>query len=327
MSGISISDPSLQNKNITANAKTNNTTVEEVPDEKHKIKQSKTPDRLANSMGVVAGTSGMIGGGIIGGTVGVFKLPTETVKVFANYDYTTIIQNTCKDFSGSFGSNESVKGLKESFSKLLQEIKSTNSTEAIKELLDVAKTMSSRLGDAFKNDTDAKKVIDKVFGPLISSVSGGKNKVKFRDLIAKDKTSIITDKISKIFEGISETINNIQNFNQGEKEAWGKVLNKMMEELKANPNIKNIVTHIKSIFESLTGLKELIKGANWIVEPLKKMQTTFVNEIKKFDKKLSFVPVNTIGKYAFIGSFACGTISVLSWLGLKKILMPKSRED
>lgn len=331
MCGMNLSQTSLQNKNITSQGRANNAVVEE----KYIIqeqKQSKGPDRVANSMGVVTGTCGMIGGGILGGTIGIFKLPAETAKVFVNHDYETAIKNAFGAFGESFKSNQSIKQLKFGFSKLFEELNNTKSPEAAEELLNIAKTLASKLNETFAHDATAKGVVNKVLDPLISSVPLRKNMHLIGSGIGKllgipiKTTTVVTNVTSKVVKGIGTTIANIQSFTPEEKEAWGKVAKQISKELSTNPNIqksKKVLTHTRLIFRKL---KNLTKDSKWFGEPLKELQGTLVKEIKKIDLKLSLAPVKTMGIYAVLGSVACGTISILGWLGLKKILLPKSKE-
>ena len=70
----------------------------------------------------------------------------------------------------------------------------------------------------------------------------------------------------------------------------------------------------------------MFKDFNWITEPLKNMQNTIIETAKGLNKNLGNAPIKTIGMWSAIGAVACGTLSTLGWLGLKKSLMTKENE-
>lgn len=341
------------NEHDSTHAKKNNKDAKTKESQVVRYKKDRNPDRIANSMGVVAGTNGMVGGSIIGGLVGAFKLPFEAAKTAVNQDYGAIVGDSLDVFKKDFVSNPSIEGLKNGLLDLGNEFKSTNSAEAAEEILNILNTMSGRLHETFKNDEAAKNVIDKVIDPLVSSVSLNHNKKSLIGVVAKAifskgkteestpkmlailkglgfpiKTTTITANVMGNFaKGVGECVDNIQTFTPEEKEAWGKVAKQITNELEKNPKIqksKNIINHLTNIFNSA---KELFKDADWINKPLKGIQKTLTNGIEKASNNISLEPVKTIGKYAIIGSLAGGLISVLGWYGLKKALMHKNKDE
>lgn len=177
--------------------------TKETTETKAIVKTSKNPDRIANSAGVVAGTSGMIGGAVLGGTVGLYRLPGETIKTLASQNYSQLAAETVTNFTQSIKSNTAIQGMSGSVSGLLNEIKSIKSPEAAEEFLQIAKTMSERLNTTFANDEAAKNVINKIFDPLVSSVSVNKNKKGIIGCILtklkkKPKTEIDVDDIVEV---------------------------------------------------------------------------------------------------------------------------------
>ena len=279
---------------------------------------SKNPDAAVNATGVIAGTSGMVGGAVVGGLVGAAKLPGYIVKdVLKAPELTTLAE-------------------------ILKEVKSP---EAVEEVIEIMKTMVTRLDSAFKDDAAAKSVVNKVFDPIIHSVSLRKNTKNLGQIIKKHLLSLIqpqepimmgmseaeqsaakkmfkplrkflcmllgtpnshTSKAiggltGNIAEAISQTVENIKNFTPEERAAWGRVTDQIKEELKNNPKLKLTNGLSNALGEIIHG----IKGAN---------------------RRFGFSPAATIGKWSAIGAVFFGTLSTLGWFGLKKSLMTKENE-
>src|SRR5574344_1173141 len=125
---------------------------------------SKNPDRAADAAGVIAGTSGMIGGAALGSIVGACHIPGEFVSSVASQKYDKIITNAFDAFKDTVSSNDDLKGLS-------QALKDMKSDEAAESVIHIANTLSQKLNDTFKDNKDAKAVIDKVLDPLLNSVS------------------------------------------------------------------------------------------------------------------------------------------------------------
>ncbi len=302
---------SVQNVNFTAD-------VQNKPQKKDVVYVSKNPDAMVNATGVVAGTAGMVGGAIVGGGVGLAKLPGHIVKdVFQAPELTA----------------------------LADILKTAKSPDVAEELLEITKTMGTRLDEAFKNDPAAKAVINKTLDPIIHSVSLRKNSknlwyiikqhlqaavhptepvyiemsnpdynaakrifAPIRHTLAmllgtpKSHTSkAIGGLTGNIAEAISQTVENIKNFTPEEREAWGRVTNQIKLELQNNPKLKVTGGIAKSLKDVINGFK----GAN---------------------KRLGLSPLKTIGKWSAIGAAGFGALSTLGWFGLKKGLMTKENE-
>ncbi len=306
-------------------------TVNKPKEEKTKIYISKTPDRAAQAAGVIAGTSGMVGGAILGGLVGLCKLPGELISSIAGQNYSKIITDSAQGFKAGIKNSYAIK-------ELVFAINNINTPGVAEDLIKISGTLSERLHETFKNDAAATSVIDEVIDPFINSLSVKRN---FRSYVSggvkqtvqspvgqtvlkilglnKKTSKIIGDITGHIAEGISQSVINIQNFTPEQRKAWGKVCNCLAEELKGYPQIKNSKEIIKAI-------KDMGADLSWITEPLKNMQTAIVNGAHDLNKGLGKAPVKTIGKWSAIGAAVCGTASTLCWLGLKKSIMKKEQK-
>ncbi len=291
---------------------------------------SKNPDRTVNATGVVAGTSGMIGGAVLGGTVGLVKLPGQLAKTFVGQDYAKIVSDSVNGFKNSIANSPQMLNL-------VQTLKSTNSAAVSEEILHIASTMSERLHSAFANDPHAAAVIDKIIDPIVKGLSVKKNlrnygsglRGKIESPIGQSimkilgfnkKTSKIVGSVTgNITEGFGKAVENIKNFTPEEREAWGKVAKQMMHEFENNSKIKVS----KDMLKAIGGFG---KDFSWITEPFRAMQKSILDGIKRLDRGLSNAPIKTIGKWSAAGAAVCGTISTLGWFGLKKMLMKKETE-
>lgn len=288
---------------------------------------SKTPDRAVAATGVVAGTSGMVGGAVLGGMVGVSKLPGEYLRAVAGQDYAKIITDSAQGFKDSIRNNPEMAAL-------IDTIKNAKSPAVSEEILHIVNTMSARLHNAFATDPHAAAVIDKVLDPIIKGVdlkhnvrnygSGARGFIKspmvqsiLKVLGFNKKTSKIVGSVTgNIAEGFTQAVVNIKNFTPEEKQAWGKVAKQMFSEFENNPKIKVS----KDAIKALTGLG---KDFKWFSDPFKAMQRNILDGFKGLDKGLGNAPIKTIGKWSAIGAAACGVISLLGWFGLKSGLMKK----
>lgn len=288
---------------------------------------SKNPDRAVAATGVVAGTSGMVGGAVLGGVVGASKLPGEYLKSIAGQDYSKIVTDSIDGFKTAIKNNPEM-------ANLIQTFKGANSPAVAEEILHIAGTLSERLHGAFASDPHASAVIDKVLDPIIKGVdvkhnirnygSGARGFIKspvgqtiLKVLGFNKKTSKIVGGVTGNFaEGFTQAIVNIKNFTPEEKQAWSKVAKQMFSEFEHNPKIKAS----KDILRAIGGLG---KDFKWFSEPFKAMQEGILNGFKAIDKGLGNAPIKTIGKWSAIGAAACGTLSLLGWAGLKKGLMKK----
>ena len=129
---------------------------------------SKNPEAAANAAGVVAGTAGMTGGAILGGMVGVSKLPGEYVKQVATQDYKRIVKDTFTTFKASLADSPQ-------FKDLIKAIKEAKSPQVSEELINIVNTLSERLHQTFKGNPDACAVLDKIVDPFIKQLSVKKN--------------------------------------------------------------------------------------------------------------------------------------------------------
>ena len=289
---------------------------------------SKNPSAVVNATGVVAGTAGMVGGAVLGGTVGLCKLPGELISTIAGQNYSQVIKDSAEGFKTAIKNNPGV-------STFIGAINNIKSPEVAEEFIEITRTMSSRLHETFKNDVVVSSVLDDVVDPFIKSLSvkenfrsytsaGVKQTVKspvgqtiLKFLGLNKKTSkIIGDITGNVAEGISQAAINIQNFTPEQKEAWKKVCDEMIIELEKNPKIKTSTGLVK-------GLKEMLKDSSWITEPLKGMQDSIVSGAKELNNGLGKVPLKTIGKFSLIGAAICGTLSTLGWGLFKGALMEK----
>ncbi len=299
--------------------------------EKPQIYISKNPDRIANAAGVVAGTSGMIGGAVLGGLVGLCKLPGELIASIAGQKYAQIITDSAQGFKTGINNSAAI-------TNLVNVINSIKSPEVVEDVIKISGTISERLHETFKNDAAASSVIDSVIDPFINSLSVKKNFKNYTSAGVKQtvkspvgqtvlkflgfnkKTSkIIGDITGNIAEGISQAVINIQNFTPEQREAWGRVCNQIGEELKVNPQVRNS----KAIIQCL---KDMGKDLTWITEPLKNMQKSIVQGAKDLNKGLGKAPIKTIGKWSAAGAAICGTVSTLGWLLFKKSIMRKEQK-
>ena len=288
---------------------------------------SKNPDRAVAATGVVAGTSGMIGGAVLGGAVGISKIPSTLVKTFAEHDYGKTLSVSLNAFKNSVANSPEIE-------KLIQTIKNAKSSVAAEEIINIAGTMSERLHNAFANDPHASAVINKVIDPIISGLdvkhnirnygSGLTGQIKspvgqavLKLLGFNKKTSKIVKGITgNIAEGFTIAIENIKKFTPEEKEAWKKVAKQMFTETENNPKIK-----ISK--DTVNALKGLCSDFKWITEPVQVALQSVSTETKKLTKAIENVPLKTFAKGTFIGAAACGALSLLGWFGLKKTLMKK----
>lgn len=320
----------VQSKAVAADGNQKADTKKEKESKKVKEKVvyvSKNPDRAVSATGVVAGTSGMVGGAVLGGMVGVSKLPGEYLRTVAGQDYAKIITDSADGFKTAIKNSPEM-------AKLIQTIKSAKSPAVAEEILNIASTMSERLHGAFANDPHASAVIDKVLDPIIGGISVKKNlrsygsglrgqvKSPIGQTILKflgfnKKTSKIVKGITGNFaEGFTKAVENIRNFTPEEKQAWGKVAKQMFAEFDNNPKIKVS----KDMIGAISGLG---KDFKWFSEPFKAMQTAILDGFKRIDKGLGMAPIKTIGKWSIAGAATCGVLSLLGWAGLKKGLMKK----
>lgn len=306
-------------------------TSEKVKSEKQKTKivyVSKNPDAVVNASGVVAGTAGMVGGAVLGGTVGLCKLPGELIATVAGQNYSKVVTDSAKGFKEALKNSPGLQ-------QFLGAIYNIKSPEAVEETIEIGRTLSSKLHETFKNDANATKVIDDVIDPFIKSLSVKENfrnytsagvkqtvkspvgqaVLKFLGL-NKSTSKIIGDITGNVAEGISQAAINIKNFTPEQKEAWGKVCNEIVAEFEKNPKIKTTTGIAK-------GLKAMFSDSTWITDPLKAMQTSIVDGAKELNKNMGNVPLKTIGKYAAIGAASCAAVSTLGWAIFKGVLMKK----
>ena len=288
---------------------------------------SKTPDRAVSATGVVAGTSGMIGGAVLGGLVGVSKLPGEYMRTLAGQDYAKIVSDSANGFKTAIQNSPEMQNF-------MQTLRSAKSPQVAEEILNIAGTMSERLHGAFANDPHASAVIDKVLDPIIKGVSVKKNIRNYGSVVRgqikspvgqtimkflgfnKKSSKIIGSVTGNFAEGFTKAVENIKNFTPEEKQAWSKVAKQMFAEFDNNPKIKVS----KDMLKAIGGFG---KDFKWFTEPFKAMQEAILSGIKRLDKGLGMAPVKTVGKWSAIGAAACTVVSVLGWLGLKGMLMKK----
>ena len=305
---------------------------------------SKNPDRAVNATGVVAGTAGMVGGAVLGGTVGIAKIPGEVARSVVKPDYGKILNDTFETMKSSVTSAEQIKNLKTAVNGL-------KNPETAEEIVKIMGSMTERLHTALKNDPAATEVLNKVVDPLVNALSVKKN---FRNYMSafvgnfqnknsvgemvdgvkqaknsslgqvilkvlgfkKPTSKIVRDVTANFAESIAQVAENVKNFTPAEKEAWGKIMKQIGEEFKKNPKVK--VSQ-----DVLQSLKEMFKDISWLTAPLSKFQESAANAVKSVDKGLGNLPIKTIGKCSAIGAAICGTLSTLGWFGLKSMLMRK----
>jgi len=329
--------PELKPDTVEISTKAAETESANTADEKPKkgkkkeiVYVSKNPDRAVGATGVVAGTSGMVGGAVLGGLVGVAKLPGEITRTTLGQDYVSLLTKSYEGFKNSISNSPELQ-------KFVSTITKTKSPETAEAILNIVSTMTERLHYAFANDPHASAVIDKIVDPIIKGVAVKKNFISYgsgyRGLIKSPaaqtvlkflgfnrKTSKIVGKTTgHIAEGFAQAVENVKNFTPEEKQAWGRVTRQMFKEFENNPKIKSSVETLKAI----GGLKNLVKDPAWLTNPLRNMQKTILEGVKHFDRDLGNMPIKTIGKWSAIGALACGTLSTLGWFGLKKMLMKK----
>lgn len=318
---------SLSNINFTAS----NTPVQQTKEEKKEvIYVSKNPNATVNATGVVAGTAGMVGGAVLGGTVGVCKLPAGIASAVAKTDYAGALTGTLNGFKQAVAASPEL-------TNLINTLKGSNSPAAAEELLTIVNTITQRLNNTFSGDKHAKAVIDKVIDPIINSLTLKKNVRNYGSGIRATITSPIGQTIMKVLgfnkktstvvgsvvgnfaTGIARSVENIKNFTPEEKAAWGKVAKEIKQELQHNPKVKMAGDLGKAV-------SAMTRDFSWITNPLKNAQSTLIDTIKNLNKCLGNAPIKTIGKWSAIGAVTCGTLSTLGWFGLKKGLMIKENE-
>ncbi len=291
---------------------------------------SKNPDAVVNASGVVAGTAGMVGGAVLGGVVGACKLPASITSAVATTNYGEVLTNSLNGFKAAIKSSPELTGLADA-------LKNIRSPQASEELINITKTLSTRLEQAFINDPEAMSVINKTIDPIINSLtlkknlrnvgSGLRTRVKspigqaILKLVGFNKktSTIVGSAVGNIASGFTTAAENIAHFTPEEKAAWGRVAKEIKNEFMTNPKLKTSSAVGKAI-------GSMFKDFSWLTEPLKNMQGTVLDTVKGLNKKLGYAPIKSIGKWSAIGAVACGTLSTLGWFGLKKGLMTKENE-
>jgi len=327
------------------------TTAEKKP-KKDIVYVSKNPDATVNATGVVAGTSGMIGGAVLGGVAGAVRLPRELAKITLESDYGKNLGDSFKNLKNGIVNSAEV-------TELMNAFRGVNAPVAAEGIINIAATLRTRLYDAFVYDDAAKAVIDKTIDPIVYSLTprnnkrsylGGLlrkqldpatvNKLEFyaqqpgvKGLVAKllgfnkSTSRIIGDVVGNFGQGLSQAVLNIKNFTPEERAAWGRVSDKMFEEFEKNPSLKK--------FSDITrALKNMSRNSNWLSDPWKAFNDAIhgnidgiKNMIKTLDKKvIRALAFKTVGAGSIIGAVVCGTLSTLGWFGLKKGLMTKENE-
>lgn len=316
---------SISNVNFTANKN-------QTPQQKKEVVYvSKNPNAVVNATGVVAGTAGMVGGAVLGGTVGLCKLPGGITSAVVGADYAGALKTTLDSFKSAVTASPELSNLVNAF-------KTTSSPQAAEEIITIAKTLTERLDNTFKNDAAAKAVINKVLDPILNRTCLGFNVKGLGMGLTKLLTGWIpscipilgklnpsaTVLMSKGFTeslaaGFADSAVNLANLSPEEKQAWGRVAKEIKNEFMTNPKLKRTSAIGKAI-------GAMFKDFNWITQPLKNMQTSIVDTVKNLSKGVGNAPIKTIGKWSAIGAAACGTLSTLGWFGLKKGLMTKENE-
>ncbi len=317
---------SFSNVNFTAD----NIAQQPQQQKKEIVYVSKNPNATVNATGVVAGTAGMVGGAVLGGTVGVCKLPAEMVASVAGTKYSDVFTSSLKGFKDAVKSSPELTALTDAFKNL-------KSPQASEEIINITKTLSERLEHAFINDVEAKAVINKTIDPILDSLTLKKNlrnigsgyRTTVKSPIGqavlkflgfnKKTSSIVGSAVGNVAAGFTTAAENISKFTPEEKEAWGRVTREIKNEFLTNPKFKTSSAVGKA-------LSAMFKDFNWLTEPLKNMQNTIIETAKDLNKNLGNAPIKTIGKWSAIGAAACGTLSTLGWFGLKKGLMTKENE-
>ena len=313
---------------------------------------SKNPDAAVNAAGVVAGTSGMVGGAVLGGVAGAVRIPRELGKIAFNSDYGKNLGDSFKNLKNGIVNSAEV-------TELVNAFKGVNSPVAAESIVNIIATLRSNLYSAFVYDDNAKAVINKVIDPIVYSLTPRNNKKSYlggilrksldpatvnklefyaqqpgvKGLVAKllgfnrSTSRLIGDVIGNFGQGFSQAALNIKNFSPEERAAWGRVSDKMFEEFEKNPSLKK--------FSEITkALKKMSHSGNWLSDPWKAFNDAIhgnidgiKNMIKSLDKKLiGALAFKTVGVGSIIGAVVCGGLSTLGWFGLKKGLMAKENE-
>ena len=320
--------------------------------QKEVVYVSKNPNATVNAMGVVAGTSGMVGGAVLGGVAGAVRIPRELGKIVIDADYGKNLGDTFKNLKNGVVNSAEV-------TQLLNAFRGTNAPVAAESIVNIVATLRSNLYDAFVYDDAAKAVINKTIDPIVYSLTPRNNKKsyiggalrKFLDpktvnqlefyaqqpgvkgLVAKllgfnkSTSRIIGDVVGNFGQGFSQAALNIKNFTPEERAAWGRVSDKIVEEFEKNPSLKKFGDIGRA-------LKNMSRNSNWLSEPFRifgdALRGNFdgiKNMIKTLDKKvIKAIALKTVVPGAVIGAVACGTLSTLGWFGLKKSLMTKENE-
>lgn len=312
---------------INFSSEANNKPAKPKKVKKEVVYVSKTPEAAVNATGVIAGTGGMLGGAVLGGLVGVSKLPGEYVKQIAGQNYSQILQDSLNSFKSAIVATPELKSLGDA-------IRESKSPAVAEEIMEITKTLSNRLHSTFASDPHASAVLDKVVDPFINGLSIKKNIRSYGSSLSsqikspigqtilkfigfnKKTSKIVGDVTGNIAEGITKAVENLKNLTPQEQEAWKKVLAQISEEFEHNPKIKLS----KNITKALKGM---LKNLNWINEPIKNLQKTIIDAAGNLNNSLGKAPIKTIGIHSAIGAGICGTISLIGWFGLKKGLMNK----
>ena len=316
---------SLSNISFAAN----NTQTQ--PQKKEIVYVSKNPDAVVNATGVVAGTAGMVGGAVLGGTVGVCKLPAGIASAVAGTNYAGALSGTLNGFKSAVAASPELSNLVNAF-------KTTKSPQAAEEIITIAKTLTERLNTTFKDDAPAKAVINKVLDPILNRTCLGFNVKGLSMGLAKLLTGWIPSGMpilgklnpsstvimrkgftESLAAGFADSAVNLASLSPEEKQAWGRVVKQIQHEFMNNPKLKTTNAIGKAI-------GAMFKDFNWIAEPLKNMQTALMDTAKNLNKGLGNAPLKTIGKWSAIGAAAGTAVSTLGWFGLKKGLMTKENE-
>lgn len=319
---------SVSNVNFTAN---NPQAAQAKAPKKEVVYVSKNPNATVNATGVVAGTAGMVGGAVLGGTVGLCKLPAGIASAVAGTNYAGALKGTLDGFKNTVAASPEL-------SNLVSALKNTSAPQASEEIITIAKTLTERLNSTFANDAAAKAVINKVLDPILNRACLGFNVKGLGMGLTKLLTGWIPSNIpilgklnpsatvimkkgftESLAAGFADSAVNLANLSQEEKQAWGRVVREIKNEFMTNPKLKTTSAVTKAI-------GGMFKDFNWITEPLKNMQTTLMDTIKNLNKGLGNAPIKTIGKWSAIGAAAGTAVSTLGWFGLKKGLMSKENE-
>lgn len=310
---------------------------------------SKNPDRAVAATGVVAGTSGMIGGAVLGGVAGAVRLPREFANIAVSSNYGQAIQQTLQNVKLDLTNSAQLKEL----TTALNGLNANNTSEGI---LNIAGTLTKRLHNAFANDKAASSVIDKVFDPIIGSVTVRKNKKGLlAGIINKAMTPAQAAKVDRIMqqpgvkgtilkllgfgiptsrilgkatgniaEGLSQAVLNVKNFTPAERAAWKKVSAQIFEEFEHNKSLKAFGGVAKALKGMAANTDWLKNPLNSLTQGLKTNVDGIVKLIKNLDNKvIGKLCFKTIGAGSVIGAAVCGTLSLLGWSAFKTGLMKK----